>query len=189
MTIAGKLKLIIPATNVLILWLRAVGWQSLYLHLTDHFAIIYKTPEMWRIPEILSHGPTKNSEVPSTPHFRRLWYACSVNSRRTLNVILLTVPAKFTIAEQNYTAQLGDAVAMDCLSEGDRPLSIAWSFNHGNIDWQYNTRFAPMTFLLLCFSVFRYRTAFLFCCSYPDLLILHTKYWCGPSYSFLFKLR
>jgi len=53
---------------------------------------------------------------------------------------VLSVPAKFTTAEQNYTARLGDAVAMDCLSEGDRPLSIAWSFNHGSIDWQYNTR-------------------------------------------------
>jgi len=52
----------------------------------------------------------------------------------------VAVPAKFVTAEQNYTARLGDAVALDCLSEGDRPLSIAWSFNHGNIDWQYNTR-------------------------------------------------
>jgi len=53
---------------------------------------------------------------------------------------VLAVPAKFTTSEQNYTARLGDAVAMDCLSEGDRPLSIAWSFNHASIDWQYNTR-------------------------------------------------
>ena len=52
----------------------------------------------------------------------------------------LAVPAKFVTAEQNYTARLGEAVALDCLSEGDRPLSIAWSFNHGHIDWQYNTR-------------------------------------------------
>jgi len=50
------------------------------------------------------------------------------------------VPAKFVTGEQNYTARLGDAVALDCLSDGDRPLSIAWSFNHANIDWQYNTR-------------------------------------------------
>ena len=61
---------------------------------------------------------------------------------------MLAVPAKFATAEQNYTARLGDPVAMDCLSEGDQPLSIAWSFNRGNIDWQYNTRFGTMLFSL-----------------------------------------
>ena len=86
-----------------------------------------------------------------------VWLSASFRNSRTIDVLsdnsrrigkvklcfYLAVPAKFVTAEQNYTARLGEAVALDCLSEGDRPLSIAWSFNHGHIDWQYNTRCVP----------------------------------------------
>lgn len=38
------------------------------------------------------------------------------------------VPARFRLSERNYTVRLDESVAMECVADGDLPMSIVWSY-------------------------------------------------------------
>ena len=51
------------------------------------------------------------------------------------------VPARFVQREKNYTVHEGSNITMECIAEGDRPLSVSWSFNGGSLNFHYNGRY------------------------------------------------
>lgn len=42
--------------------------------------------------------------------------------------VLFSVPARFRMSERNYTVRLDESVAMECVADGDLPMSIVWSY-------------------------------------------------------------
>jgi len=50
------------------------------------------------------------------------------------------VPAKVLDSMVNYTVVVGQSVDLECIAEGDIPLSVAWSSARDSIDPPYSDR-------------------------------------------------